>query len=127
MRIIKTLLLLVPVALTSGCYARGRAEIIGPAPPPPPRVTVDFSPLYYEGHVVYYDTVGYPYYIVEGGRYYIPRTHAHYRLYVRHYHRHPTAYRSWERSHAPGYYDRPPRYRQRTYRRPVRQHEYRRY
>ena len=68
--------------------------IVAADPLPPARVAVAaYSPLYYDGYVVYYDDWGYPFYYVGGGVRYVPRSYAHYDLLVRHYHEHPEAYR----------------------------------
>ena len=58
-----------------------------------------YTPTYYDGNVVYYDTVGTPYVYREDRVYYVPRTYAHYDVLVGHYHSHPRAYHSWYRSH----------------------------
>ena len=54
--------------------------------PVAPVVTVDaYTPLRYDGYVVFYDA-GEPYYVVRGRRHYIPRSSPRYQRYVRHYH-----------------------------------------
>ena len=88
--------------LASGCVVRTV---------PPPRATVvtyDYTPMLYNGYVVYYDVAGRPYYYVGGMRYWVPRTYwPRYRGY---YYRHRRYY--WRWYHHRGY-----RYRGRRYRR----------
>lgn len=83
--------LLMGLALSSvlgGC-------IVAADPLPPPGVAVAaYSPLYYNGYVVYYDDGGYPFYYVGGGVRYVPRGYEHYDVLVSHYRAHPEAYRS---------------------------------
>jgi hypothetical protein len=56
-----------------------------------------YTPMYYDGYVVYYDDFGRPFYYVEGRPHFVPRTRAEYRVYRRHYHDHGTRYREWYR------------------------------
>ena len=90
-----TLAAVVGLALSvSGCYAR--VHTVEPA------VAVDtyeYEPLYYDRHVVYYDTVGTPYYVVGGAIYYVPPAQRQH--YVVHYRNHRPAYTRWHANHAP--------------------------
>jgi hypothetical protein len=70
------------------------------AEPVAPMVTVDYTPMRYNGYVVFYDA-GEPYYVVSGRRYYITRSNPRYQRYVRHYHTNRDAYGRWERDHRP--------------------------
>ncbi|NUP07881.1 MAG: hypothetical protein HOW73_17685 [Polyangiaceae bacterium] len=79
-------------------------------------VSVDYDPLYYDGYVVYYDTIGRPYYYIDGRTHYVPRTYVGFNAYVNYYHAHRPAYNSWYaregRRHvhtrrSPGYYHYP--------------------
>jgi len=73
----------------SGCVVRTRAH--------PAIATSYYTPMYYNGYVVYYDTTGRPMYYANGTRYYIPATYAHYNRYVGHYRAHRVHYRRWYR------------------------------
>jgi hypothetical protein len=93
-------------ASTSGCTIRARTPSVTVSGP---RIATSYyTPLYYRGYVVYYDTVGRPVYYVNGVRYYVPRTYAYYGRYVSYYRRHRGAYRRWYRRRG---------YRYRRYRR----------
>ena len=70
-----------------------------------------YTPQYYNGYVVYYDTLGRPMYYTGGVRYYVPATYMHYNSYVSHYRTHRVHYNRWNRSRG---------HRYRTYRRNVR-------
>ena len=75
-----------------------------------------YKPLYYNGYVVYYDTVGRPLYYVNGGTYYVPPSYLYYNRYVSHYRMYRPYYQRWYRSSGHRYRG----YRQRGYRRGVR-------
>ena len=62
-----------------------------------------YNPMYYNGYVVYYDTLGRPMYYVNGATYYVPSTYGSYHLLTGHYatHRHP--YNRWYGSHGHRY------------------------
>jgi hypothetical protein len=103
----------------SGCTVHTRTV--------PASATIEtYDPLYYDGYVVYYDEFGTPYYYVDGGVRYVPRTYVGFNVLVGHYHKHRVAYRTWhvrEGRHyvhtrrAPGRYHHP-----RTHRPRVRHH-----
>lgn len=99
------------VILGSSALAGCRAYV-QPDVPPPPSVTVStgWEPLYYRGHIVYYDA-GRPIYYAEGRRHYVPRSHRHYDRFVRHHSRRPDAYRAWRDRNPPGRYSQGPRIR----------------
>ena len=72
-----------------------------------------YNPMYYNGYVVYYDSLGRPMYYVNGATYYVPSTYVHYHAltshyvtYRSHYHRWYGAqghrYRSYNRTHSTG-------------------------
>jgi hypothetical protein len=80
-----------------------------------------YNPMYYNGYVVYYDTLGRPIYYVNGATYYVPSTYVHYHALSRHYvtyrhhyhrwygshgHRYRTYHRSHHRSHGRTYHRR---------------------
>jgi len=73
-------------ATTTGCYA----EAV-----PPPAYDYGYSPMYYNGAIVYYDGVGRPYYYGPGGVVWIPRESPYYVGYVNHWHAYGPAYRGW--------------------------------
>ena len=131
MKLANVLLIAAAMPLLGGCVARVHGRATVPAPVveyEAPTVDV-YTPLYYQGYVVYYDDGGAPYYIHGGARIYISAGYREYPTYVRHYHRHRTVYRDWERRHYPRavYRDRMPRDRyepdrRRTQRPRVRRH-----
>ncbi len=86
---------------------------------PIPVATSYYSPLYYNGYIVYYDAVGRPIYYANGVQYYVPNTYAYYPRLVRHYRSHRHAYRRWYRSRG----RRIRRRRSRRRRRHVRRHK----
>jgi hypothetical protein len=63
---------------------------------PAPVVVDEYEPVYYDGYVVYYDDAGRPYYYLDGGISYVPRTYVHYSVLVRHYDVHKVRYRTWQ-------------------------------
>lgn len=74
--------------LGTGCY-------VSAAPAEPVVATSYYTPLYYNGYVVYYDDVGRPVYYVGGARYYIPATYVGYHRYTDHYRVHRVHYARW--------------------------------
>jgi hypothetical protein len=54
-----------------------------------------YSPMYYNGYIVYYDTAGLPLYYIGGAAYYVPATHGQYHSYRHHYTTHRTHYSQW--------------------------------
>ena len=121
------------VTALSGCYLEAR-----PA-------TVDYSyggwtPYYYNGNLVYFDTLGRPYYYGGGSLIYVPSTWSYYGTAVNAYRINGYRYRAWHsRYHRPTYYRSPVRanrgysrsngrtYRSRpVHRAPVRRVRYRR-
>jgi hypothetical protein len=96
-----TLALVVALgAATAGCTATVRA----PAPAFAVEAEADYSPLYYNRHVVFYDDYGAPYYFVGGRVIYVPRSAPSYRSYVRHYHTYRPAYQRWHQRNYPVYH-----------------------
>ena len=62
-----------------------------------------YQPMYHDGRVVYYDDGGAPYYY-EGDRVqYVPRNHASFNLYVGHYNKNRSSYKTWHRNEGPRY------------------------
>lgn len=61
-----------------------------------PPVAVDgYEPVYFHGHLVYYDGGGSPY-VYHGTRiYYVPRRYVHYGVLVNHYQAHRRQYYRW--------------------------------
>jgi hypothetical protein len=102
------LLVAASAAMLSGCYVDADIE---------PAVAVSsyegYNPVYYDGYVVYYDTVGRPYYYVGGSRYWVPRSYPYYGYYTTHYHSNWRSYNSWYARRGYGYktYRAPARYR----------------
>lgn len=54
-----------------------------------------YAPMYYRGHIVFFDDGGLPIYYVDGVAYEVPREYPRYYLLTRHFHRHAHAYRAW--------------------------------
>lgn len=78
-------------------------------PPPVPASTdVDYTPLYYDDYVVYYDDDGRPIYYVDGVVFVIPPVYRDYPRYVEHYHRYGPSYRRWHSAHGHRVERRPP-------------------
>jgi len=99
------------VASSSGCTIRARTPSVSVSGP---RIATSYyTPLYYNGYVVYYDNVGRPMYYVNGTRYYVPRTYASYGRYVSYYRTHRRHYYRWYRARGRRYRG----YRRRGYRR----------
>jgi len=69
-----------------------------------------YSPLFYNGYVVYFDGVGLPYYYRGGRIVYVPRSYGGYRGLTRHYQRYRKEYHRWYRDRGYRYhgYHRPP-------------------
>ncbi len=78
-----------------------------------PILTSYYTPLYYDGYVVYYDGAGRPYYWAGGRRIWVPRTYAGYNRYHSYWRTHRAHYRRWNREHGRRYrsYRRARRYR----------------
>jgi hypothetical protein len=68
-----------------------------------------YTPMTYEGCLVYFDDYGRPFIWVGEERFYIPTTYAYYTSYVNHYRGYRTYYQRWYREHG---------YRHRGYRHP---------
>jgi hypothetical protein len=81
-----------------------------------PIATGYYSPLYYDGYVVFYDDSGAPYYYMGGRTVYIPRTHRDYNRYHSHWRTHRGNYRRWYKSagHRQHAYRQPRAYRRRA-------------
>lgn len=86
--------------------------------PVPTEVTISgpavyyYTPLYYDGYVVYYDGGGRPYYYQNGINIYISSSYHSYQRYVTHYHQHRPEYRRWYDSHGVNYHQyRDPQFR----------------
>ena len=89
-KIVLPLVLLTFAGLAwSGCILRPRAIYVGPP------VEYGYTPLLYNGYVVYYDQGGIPFYWYSGGRIFIPMGQRGY--YVDHYHSHNHAYWRWHK------------------------------
>lgn len=108
------------IAITLALFAAG-ALVLGGC-----RVTLGpghvatsyYTPLYYQGYVVYYDEVGRPVYYANGARYYIPAGYVDYGRYAAHYRTHRVHYNRWYRSRGHRYR----RYRRKQARTHRRQH-----
>ncbi len=101
-------LALALVGLSSGCVVRTR----------PVRASVvaydyGYTPMLYNGYVVYYDRAAQPYYYVGSTRYWVPR--AYWPRYRGYYYRYRTHYWRWYRHR--GHYYRGRRYRRGYFRR----------
>ncbi len=87
----------------SGCYVETR----------PATVTYSYggwNPYYYNGYLVYFDSLGRPYYYSGGTIVYVPSTWYYYNRAVNDYRVYGYRYRAWHaRYHHPTYYSRPVR------------------
>lgn len=86
-------------------------------------VATYYTPMLYNGYVVYYTADGMPYYYVGGIRYWVPR--GYWGSYRAHYYRYRGHYWSWYRHR--GYNYRGRRYRPGYFRARTRHRTYRRY
>lgn len=109
--------------VAAGCFVR---------PYRPAPVAAAYTPMMYNGYVVYYTTAGAPYYYIGGMRYWVPRVY--WGRYQGYYFRHRAYYWRWYRHrgyryrgrrYRPGYFRRGVRYR-RGYRRGYRRRYHRR-
>jgi hypothetical protein len=82
------------ISLAASTVLGGCVVAADPLPPPRVAVSVGYSPYYYDGYPVYYDTWGSPIFYVGGTVRYVPRTYAHYDVLRRGYHAQPRYYRS---------------------------------
>ncbi|HEY4014474.1 MAG TPA: hypothetical protein VGM06_14130 [Polyangiaceae bacterium] len=76
------------ISMGTGCY--GYVD-----DGPPPAYAEGYEPEYYDGHIVYYDDVGRPFYYGAGAVVWIPPTAPLYGVYVSHWHHYGPAYRNW--------------------------------
>lgn len=98
---------LLAASQVTGCLFRARPGVVV--------ATSYYTPMYYNGYIVYYDAMGLPMYYAGGVRYYVPRHHPRFGLYVGHWRRHRGAYGRWYRHR--GFRLRRRGYRRRGYRR----------
>jgi hypothetical protein len=93
MKNIATLIVALSASLSlGGCYVY--------ADTPSAAVATDaYSPMYYDGNVVYYDSVGAPFVWIGGSVRYVPRTYVHYDVLRSHYRRHSRGYHRWYQAH----------------------------
>lgn len=70
---------------------------------PPPVVAEGYSPVFYDGYVVYFDEVGRPFYYVNGAVVWVPPTSPLYLGLVEHWRVHGPAYRNWYARHGERY------------------------
>jgi hypothetical protein len=92
--------------LAAGCYVDAEVE---------PVAAEGYTPTYYNGYVVYYDSYGSPYYYAGDRTYYVPRTYAHYDRLTYHYRTYSPNYHRWYTNR--GYRYRGTQYRGTRYRR----------
>jgi hypothetical protein len=92
-------IVLVASPLLSGCVVEAG---------PPVGYVEGYAPAYYDGYVVYYDTVGRPYYYVNGAVVWVPPGAPGYPGLVAHWRTYGPAYNRWYVNHG---------YRYRAYRR----------
>jgi hypothetical protein len=102
---------------TSGCVIRARAPAVTVSAGTTAVATPYYTPMYYNGYVVYYDNGGLPIYYVNGAAYYVPRAYPHYGRLVGHYRTYRPHYQRWYSSHGVRYRAyRNPHYRGPVYR-----------
>ncbi len=84
---------IVCAALTAACAPALAGCVVEEAPP---AVAGDgYTPLTYDGYVVYYDAAGQPFYYADGVATWVPRGYAHYDRYVSHYRANWRRYNTW--------------------------------
>lgn len=93
MNLVKRIGLMMALVGAAGMFSSGC--FVSASPAEPAVATNYYTPLYYNGYVVYYDEVGRPVYYVGGARYYIPPTYVGYNRYISHYRVHRTHYHRW--------------------------------
>lgn len=91
--------LLSSVALLPGCYAEAHPATLTSA-----EVAYGYEPAYYDGYVVYYDTVGRPYYYVNGAVAWVPPSSPHYAGLVHHWRVYGRSYPRWYSEQGSRYY-----------------------
>ncbi len=105
-----------------GCYVSEGPVRVAAAPAQADVATSYYTPMYYQGYVVYYNAAGLPYYYLNGRTIYIPSSYAYYNRYLYHWRRYRPYYYRWYR--ARGYRYRA--WRRRGWRRGYYRHGYRR-
>jgi hypothetical protein len=80
----------------AGCYD---------AEPLPPGFEDGYEPTYFDGHVVYYDDTGRPFYYLHGEVAWVPSTSPYYVGYNNDWKQHRDAYRRWYVHHGRSYAD----------------------
>ncbi len=97
-----------PMGLLGGIVVLGSACVIPtqhvqtvavqPAPvvyQQPAPVATTYTPQYYRGNVVYFDTSGFPFYYLNGAVTSVPRSCTCYQVYVDHYRTYRSSYLQW--------------------------------
>jgi len=79
-------LLVAATGPSSGCYVEEG---------PPPVVAYGYQPQYYDGYVVYYDSLGHPFYHVGGSVAWVPPTAPLYGSLVAHWRANGPGYGRW--------------------------------
>jgi hypothetical protein len=74
-------------SMGTACYAEDEG--------PPPAYAEGYEPQYYDGHIVYYDDAGRPFYYGGGAVVWISPSAPRYGFYVSHWHHYVPAYRHW--------------------------------
>lgn len=101
-------------AFAPGCYVEAGPPTMVTAA----EVEADYAPAYYDGYVVYYDTVGRPYYYDRGSVVWVSRSSPHYVGLETHWRTYNRSYARWNVQYGPRY---------RTYRAPPGHYAYRGY
>jgi len=106
--------LLVMLILVGGLSTVSTGCVVGVSEPAEPTVNTSYyTPMYYNGAVVYYSAAGLPYYYLNGAAVYIPRTYYGYNRYYSHWSANRVYYSRWYRARGHRYRS----YRTRNYRR----------
>lgn len=94
------------IVALSASFALGGCYVYADTPPVTATVETDaYSPMYYDGQVVYYDTVGAPFVWVGGSVVYVPRSYVHYDVLRSHYRAHYRGYHRWYQAHPYRHYE----------------------
>jgi hypothetical protein len=106
----RTLKNLILWAIVAGAVPLGAAGCYVEATPV---VDYGYTPVYYDGALVYYDGFGRPYYYRGGAVVFVPPTAPRYGYYVDHYHRYAPQYQRWNDHYGERYrnYHAPERHR----------------
>jgi len=97
-RLVRSALIIGIVVFAAGCYIPApmpTTTTVQPAPVQTVVTNTNYTPQYYNGYVVYFDTSGLPYYYLNGIVTYVPRTYYNYNYLVTSYRSCVVCYQRW--------------------------------